>query len=67
MSTEGKPIKCKALVARAPKERMVEEEITVMPPKAGEVRVKVISNARELLALLVSPALNKQLFFSSVD
>uniref|UniRef100_A0A7S4A9I0 Alcohol dehydrogenase-like N-terminal domain-containing protein n=1 Tax=Pseudo-nitzschia australis TaxID=44445 RepID=A0A7S4A9I0_9STRA len=45
MSTEGKPIKCKALVARAPKVPMVEEEITVMPPKAGEVRVKVVSNA----------------------
>jgi len=47
MSTEGKPIKCKALVARAPKVPMVEEEITVMPPKAGEVRVKVVSNACE--------------------
>ena len=47
MSTEGLPIKCKAMVARAPKAPLVEEEITVMPPKAGEVRVKVISNARE--------------------
>jgi len=45
MSTEGLPIKCKAMVARAPKQPLVEEEITVMPPKAGEVRVKVISNA----------------------
>ena len=45
MSTEGKPIKCKAMVARAPKQPLVEEEITVMPPKAGEVRVKVVSNA----------------------
>jgi S-(hydroxymethyl)glutathione dehydrogenase/alcohol dehydrogenase len=45
MSTKGLPIKCKAMVARAPKEPMVEEEITVMPPKAGEVRVKVMTNA----------------------
>jgi len=45
MSTKGLPIKCKAMVARAPKQPMVEEEITVMPPKAGEVRVKVITNA----------------------
>ena len=33
------------MVARAPKQPLVEEEITVMPPKAGEVRVKVVSNA----------------------
>jgi S-(hydroxymethyl)glutathione dehydrogenase/alcohol dehydrogenase len=45
MSTEGLPIKCKAMVARAPKTPLVEEEITVLPPKAGEVRVKVITNA----------------------
>lgn len=45
MSTEGLPIKCKAMVARAAKAPLVEEEITVMPPKAGEVRVKVMSNA----------------------
>ena len=47
MSTEGLPIKCKAMVARAAKEPLIEEEITVMPPKAGEVRVKVMSNACE--------------------
>lgn len=44
-STAGAPINCKAMVARGPKQRMVEEEITVMPPQAGEVRVKVIANA----------------------
>jgi len=43
--TTGKPIKCKAMVARAPKEPLTEEEITVDPPKEGEVRVKVIANA----------------------
>jgi S-(hydroxymethyl)glutathione dehydrogenase/alcohol dehydrogenase len=47
MSTVGLPIKCKAMVARAPKVPMVEEEITVFPPKVGEVRVKVIANACE--------------------
>lgn len=43
--TAGKPIKCKAMVARAPKQPLVAEEITVDPPKAGEVRVKVMANA----------------------
>ena len=43
--TAGKPIKCKAMVARAAKQPMVCEEITVDPPKAGEVRVRVIANA----------------------
>lgn len=43
--TEGKPITCKAMVARAPKEPLIEEQIIVDPPKAGEVRVKVIANA----------------------
>jgi len=33
------------MVARAPKVPLVEETITVDPPKAGEVRVKVIANA----------------------
>ena len=43
--TAGKPITCKAMVARAPKQPLVCETITVDPPKAGEVRVKVIANA----------------------
>ena len=43
--TEGKPINCKAMVARGPKQPLVCEEITVDPPKAGEVRVKVVANA----------------------
>lgn len=43
--TVGKPITCKAMVARAAKEPLVEETITVAPPKAGEVRVKVMANA----------------------
>ena len=43
--TAGKPIICKAMVARGPKQPLTEEMITVDPPKAGEVRVKVICNA----------------------
>lgn len=43
--TVGKPIRCKAMVARAPKEPLSEEEIIVDPPKRGEVRVKVVANA----------------------
>jgi len=45
MSTAGKPIECKAMVARAAKQPLSLETITVDPPKAGEVRVKVIANA----------------------
>ena len=43
--TAGKPITCQAMVARAPKEPLTLETITVDPPKAGEVRVRVIANA----------------------
>lgn len=45
MSSVGQPIKCKAMVARAAKKPLVEEEIIVDPPKSGEVRVKVVANA----------------------
>jgi S-(hydroxymethyl)glutathione dehydrogenase/alcohol dehydrogenase len=44
-STSGKPIQCKAMIARQPREPLVEETITVGPPQVGEVRVKVIANA----------------------
>jgi len=44
-TTACKPIKCKAMVARSPKQPLTLEEITVDPPKAGEVRVKVIASA----------------------
>ena len=44
-ATAGKPIQCKAMVARGPKQPLALETITVDPPKAGEVRVKVIANA----------------------
>jgi len=44
-SSQGQPIACKAMIARQPREPLVEETITVDPPKAGEVRVKVIANA----------------------
>jgi S-(hydroxymethyl)glutathione dehydrogenase / alcohol dehydrogenase len=41
----GRPITCTSMVARGPKIPMTAETITVDPPKAGEVRVKVIANA----------------------
>jgi S-(hydroxymethyl)glutathione dehydrogenase/alcohol dehydrogenase len=44
-ATAGKPIKCNAMVARGPKKPLALEEITVDPPKAGEVRVRVMANA----------------------
>lgn len=37
--------RCKAAVAWAANEPMKVEEIEVAPPKEGEVRVKVVSNA----------------------
>ena len=43
-STTGQPITCKAAVARGVNDLRIEE-ITVAPPKAGEVRLKVHSNA----------------------
>ena len=45
MSTANKPITCQAMVARGPKQPLTLETITVGPPLAGEVRVKVIANA----------------------
>ena len=45
--TQGKPIKCTAMVARGVND-MKEEEITVDVPKRGEVRVKVrISHSKQ--------------------
>jgi S-(hydroxymethyl)glutathione dehydrogenase / alcohol dehydrogenase len=41
----GQSITCTAMVARGPKLPMTAETITVDPPQAGEVRVKVIANA----------------------
>eukprot|EP01063_Lacrimia_lanifica_P026674 TRINITY_DN3639_c0_g1_i1.p1 TRINITY_DN3639_c0_g1~~TRINITY_DN3639_c0_g1_i1.p1 ORF type:complete len:400 (+),score=191.73 TRINITY_DN3639_c0_g1_i1:57-1202(+) len=43
--TAGKVIKCKAAVAYAAKEPLKVVDINVAPPRAGEVRVKVVANA----------------------
>ena len=43
--TTGKPIVCKAAVAWAPNEHLKVEMVTVAPPKAGEVRLKIYANA----------------------
>lgn len=45
MSTTGQPIVCKAAVAWKPNEPLKVELVTVAPPKAGEVRIKVFANA----------------------
>lgn len=42
LPTAGKVIACKAAVAYAPGQPLVVEEILVDPPKAMEVRVKVL-------------------------
>merc|ERR1711936_816357 len=44
-ATNGKTITCKAAVAWEAKKPLDVTDIQVAPPKAGEVRVKVISNA----------------------
>jgi S-(hydroxymethyl)glutathione dehydrogenase/alcohol dehydrogenase len=36
-------LKCRAAVAYAPNKPLVVEEIMVAPPKAGEVRVKMVA------------------------
>ncbi|KAA8538117.1 hypothetical protein F0562_027725 [Nyssa sinensis] len=41
-STAEKPIRCKAAICRNPGEALVIEEIEVAPPKAWEVRIKVL-------------------------
>lgn len=38
-------IKCRAAVAWNPKEPLSLEEIEVAPPRAGEVRIKIVSTA----------------------
>lgn len=43
-STAGAPITCKAAVARGVNDLRIES-VTVAPPKAGEVRLRVHSNA----------------------
>jgi len=43
--TTGKTITCQAMVARAPKQPLTLETITVDVPRKGEVRVKVMANA----------------------
>ncbi|XP_045811416.1 alcohol dehydrogenase-like 7 [Trifolium pratense] len=42
---EGKPIRCKAAVARRPGEPLVIEEIIVAPPMPREVRIRVICSS----------------------
>lgn len=41
--TEGKVIKCRAAVSWAANEPLSIEEVEVAPPKAGEVRVKIVA------------------------
>ncbi|XP_074286158.1 alcohol dehydrogenase-like 7 [Silene latifolia] len=42
MTSVGKPIHCKAAVAREAGKPLVIEEVVVAPPKAHEVRIKII-------------------------
>jgi len=40
--TAGKPIKCKAAVCWGPGQDLKIEEVEVAPPKAHEVRIKIL-------------------------
>ncbi|KAF9600471.1 hypothetical protein IFM89_009386 [Coptis chinensis] len=42
METQGKPIRCRAAVCRKAGEALKIEEVIVAPPKAREVRIKII-------------------------
>ncbi|GKD06713.1 alcohol dehydrogenase-like 7 protein [Tanacetum coccineum] len=42
INTAGKPIRCKAAIVRKAGEPLVIEEVIVAPPKAREVRIKII-------------------------
>nr|CAI5830526.1 unnamed protein product [Callosobruchus analis] len=44
-ATAGKPITCKAAVAWGPKQELKMETIEVAPPKAHEVRIKILFTA----------------------
>ncbi|CAH1431000.1 unnamed protein product [Lactuca virosa] len=41
-NTAGKPIRCRAAIARKPQEPLVIEEVIVAAPKPREVRIKII-------------------------
>uniref|UniRef100_A0A8C5UPQ1 Alcohol dehydrogenase I n=1 Tax=Malurus cyaneus samueli TaxID=2593467 RepID=A0A8C5UPQ1_9PASS len=43
MATAGKVIRCRAAVAWAPRQPLSVEEVEVAPPKAGEVRIKIVA------------------------
>ncbi|XP_035272565.1 alcohol dehydrogenase class-3-like [Anguilla anguilla] len=43
MGTEGKVIRCKAAVAWEPRTALSIEEVEVAPPKAHEVRIKIVA------------------------
>ncbi|KFD57340.1 hypothetical protein M513_01851 [Trichuris suis] len=45
MTSEGKPIECKAAIAWSAGEPLKVETVTVDPPKANEVRIKIIATA----------------------
>ncbi|KAL9647368.1 hypothetical protein ABK040_011732 [Willaertia magna] len=45
MSTQGKPIDCRAAVAWKANEPLSIETVTVAPPKKGEVRIKILCTA----------------------
>ncbi|KAL0314483.1 UNVERIFIED_CONTAM: Alcohol dehydrogenase-like 7 [Sesamum angustifolium] len=44
-ATSGKPIRCRAAIARKAGDPLVIEEVIVAPPRAGEVRIKIICSS----------------------
>lgn len=43
MSTEGQVIKCRAAVAWGPNQKLKIETVEVAPPRAGEVRLRIVA------------------------
>ncbi|KAL0325959.1 UNVERIFIED_CONTAM: Alcohol dehydrogenase-like 7 [Sesamum radiatum] len=44
-ATSGKPIRCRAAIARKAGDPLVIEEVIVAPPRAGEVRIEIICSS----------------------
>lgn len=42
---KGSPIECKAAIAWGPKQPLQVDTVLIDPPKAGEVRIKIVATA----------------------
>jgi S-(hydroxymethyl)glutathione dehydrogenase/alcohol dehydrogenase len=56
--TEGKVIKCKAAVCWGAGEPLKLEDIEVEPPRAHEVRIKILHTGKDALLSISTPVCN---------